>query len=533
MSNVECKRKSADVCAKPEKVCVIKKTKGEFDMKDFVRPDQASKCTWHKGADSKTSPHSKIRIKHTNAVLPNILHTVGNTPMVKLNKIPQSMGIKCDMYVKCEFFNPGGSVKDRIGYRMVEDAERQGILKPGCTIIEPTSGNTGIGLALASAVKGYRCIIVMPEKMSNEKVDTLRALGAEIIRTPTAASFDSPEGLIAVSQKLQKEIPNSVVLDQYRNAGNPLAHYDTTAEEILEPFNGKVDMVVIGAGTGGTVCGIGRRLKEACPTCMVVAADPEGSVLALPEELNKTDVTFYEVEGIGYDFVPTVLDRDVVDVWIKANDKESLPLAKRLIRDEGLLCGGSSGLALACALKAAANLKEGQKCVVILPDGIRNYMTKFVSDQWMEARHFKPCTNMMNHWWWDMKVSQMNLAPPTALKCTVTCAEALQVLKEKCVAQLPVLDTNGSLMGMITSRILTQKLMNKFVEMSDSISKAVELKYYKVDQDCNLGLLSRILEIEQFVLITNGNGKKEQVRGIVTNVDFLHFVSQQNDKNGK
>lgn len=193
---------------------------------------------------------------------------------------------------------------------------------------------------------GYRCIIVMPEKMSNEKVDVLRALGAEIIRTPTAASFDSPEGLIAVSQRLNKEIPNSIILDQYRNAGNPLAHYDLTATEILEQCGGKVDMVVCGAGTGGTISGIGRKIKEMCPECVVVGADPEGSILAEPTALNDSDVTFYEVEGIGYDFIPTVLDRSVVDKWYKCNDKESLPMARRLIKEEGLLCGNVTSVVI-------------------------------------------------------------------------------------------------------------------------------------------------------------------------------------------
>ena len=222
---------------------------------------------------------------------------------------------------KCEFFNAGGSVKDRIALRMVEDAEKSGQLKAGDTIIEPTSGNTGIGLALAAAVKGYRCIIVLPEKMSNEKVATLRALGAEIVRTPTSASWDSPESHISVAQRLLAEIPNSIILDQYRNPGNPLAHYDTTAEEIIKQCGGKPDMVVLGAGTGGTISGIGRKIKEKCPDCIVVGVDPLGSILAEPENLNRTDVTYYDVEGTGYDFIPTVLDRSVVDRWIKSRDK--------------------------------------------------------------------------------------------------------------------------------------------------------------------------------------------------------------------
>lgn len=258
-------------------------------------------------------------------VYPNILHTIGDTPLVKLNKIPQAAGIVCDVCkshatlsfslrpinsscfphpiisdVKIEFFNPGGSIKDRIGFRMVEDAEEQGRLKPGCTIIEPTSGNTGIGLAMACAVKGYKCLIVMPEKMSDEKVATLKILGAKIIRTPTEAAHDDPEGLILVAQRLNKEIPDSVILDQYANPGNPLAHYDGTGEEIVRQCGGSVDMVVVGAGTGGSISGISRRLKECCPSCVVIGVDPEGSILSEPPALNETDVEFYEVEGIGY-----------------------------------------------------------------------------------------------------------------------------------------------------------------------------------------------------------------------------------------
>lgn len=244
---------------------------------------------------------------------------------------------------KCEFLNPGGSVKDRIGYRMVQDAEDKGLLIPGVsTIIEPTSGNTGIGLAMASAVRGYRCIIVLPEKNSDEKVNTLKALGAEIIRTRTEAKFDDPDSLVAIAQRLQKEIPNSIILNQYTNSGNPLAHYDGTGSEILHQMDGKIDMIVLGAGTGGTVTGIGRKIKEGCPDCVVVAVDPEGSILARPETMNQSDVVVYEVEGIGYDFIPTVLDHTVVDKWVKSNDTMALQMARRLIAEEGFLCGKKS-----------------------------------------------------------------------------------------------------------------------------------------------------------------------------------------------
>lgn len=326
---------------------------------------------------------------------------------------------------------------------MVEDAEEQGLLKPGCTIIEPTSGNTGIGLAMACAVKGYKCIIVMPEKMSNEKVEALRVLGATIIRTPTEAAFDSPEGLICVAQRLNKEIVNSVVLDQYANPGNPLAHFDGTGEEIVLQCGGHLDMVVCGAGTGGTVTGVGKKIKEKCPDCIVVAADPEGSILSVPESLNKTNVTYYEVEGIGYDFIPDVCHRDVVDLWVKTTDEMAFPLARRLIADEGILSGGSSGAVLAAALQAAKTLKAGQKCVVVLPDGIRNYMTKFVSDNWLEARGLKDLHNEHEHWWWNHKVNELQLADVKTISSLATCAEALTALKENQVNQIAIVGDDG------------------------------------------------------------------------------------------
>ena len=223
---------------------------------------------------------------------------------------------------------------------MILDAEEKGLLKPGVsTIIEPTSGNTGVGLAMAAAVRGYRCIIVMPEKMSDEKVNTLKALGAEIVRTPTEAAFDQPESLIAVAQRLANAIPDSFIPDQYRNSGNPLAHYDGTGSEILYQLDGKVDMLVLSAGTGGTIAGTGRKIKEDCPSCIVVGVDPEGSILARPESMNESSVTMYEVEGIGYDFIPTVLDHSVVDKWMKTNDRATLPMTRRLIAEEGFLCG--------------------------------------------------------------------------------------------------------------------------------------------------------------------------------------------------
>lgn len=311
----------------------------------------------------------------------SILEAIGRTPLVRLNKVSQ--GLQCELYAKCEFLNPGGSIKDRIGYRMVADAEKSGRIKPGDTLIEPTSGNTGIGIALAGAVRGYRVIITLPEKMSQEKQRVLSALGAEIIRTPTEAAWDSPTSHIGVAKRLQKELPNAHILDQYSNPSNPAVHYEETGQEILDDLKGKVDMVVMGAGTGGTITGVARKIKEHCPRAIIVGADPVGSILA-----GGTCIATYQVEGIGYDFIPDVLDRSVVDQWVKTEDGPSFKLARRLIREEGLLCGGSSGTALFAALQAAKSLKAGQKCVVILPDGVRNYMTKFIDDNWMKSNGF-------------------------------------------------------------------------------------------------------------------------------------------------
>lgn len=402
---------------------------------------------------------------------------------------------------------------------MVQDAEAAGRLKPGCTIIEPTSGNTGIGLAMACAVKGYKCVIVMPEKMSNEKSDALKVLGATIIRTPTEAGFESPEGLICVAQRLSQTIPDSVVLDQYRSPGNPLAHYDGTAEEIVRQCGGSVDMVVCGAGTGGTISGVGRRIKERCPECVIVAADPEGSILSEPESLNETDVQFYEVEGIGYDFLPTVLDRSVVDIWYKTNDKKAFPLARRLISEEGILSGGSSGTAMSVALIAAKSLKKGQKCVVILPDGIRNYMSKFVSDNWMEARNLKPIINEHNHWWWNEKVAALELAKPLTILASTTCEAALELMKTNHLEQVNITGDGGVLKGALTLAHLTKKVVSMNLQLSSPVEAAVFKQFRTVNRDTVLGLVSRILEVDAFAVV----GETKQV---ITRMDLLSFVAK-------
>lgn len=430
-------------------------------------------------------------------------------------------------------------------------------------IICGSSGNTGIGLALAAAVKGYKCIIVMPEKMSNEKVNVLRALGAEIIRTPTSARFDAANSHIRVAQKLQTQIPRSIILDQYRNPANPLAHYDTTGAEILQQTGGKLDYVVLGAGTGGTVTGIGRRIKEGAPDCVVVGVDPKGSILAEPEELNASDTTFYEVEGIGYDFIPTVLDRSVVDRWIKTDDKESLEMARNLIRLEGILCGGSSGTAVTAAVQVARELPKGKRVVVLLPDGVRNYMTKFLDDDWMENRDFnypsrKETTDQP--WYYGQQVAQIIKGTKGfhflfwSIKQTVfnnfqfnclpgfnnvimidssdKCNYAIRLMRVNGFDQLPVVQgDNKNLLGMVTVDQIMAKVSAGVATLDDPVEMVLLKTYPSVKVNDPLGALIKVLRQSPYVAI------KEQlsddvatIAGIVTHIDILDYIANVGNK---
>eukprot|EP01083_Nonionella_stella_P019913 55284_1 len=496
------------------------------------------KCTWKVGSSEK-DPHPHVDISKnlcgpTSKVMDTILDHIGFTPMVRLNNVAKDL--ECEVYAKCEFFNAGGSVKDRIGKRMIEEAEREGRIKKGDTIIEPTSGNTGIGLALAAAVRGYKMIVTMPEKMSAEKVDVLKALGAEIVRTPDSAAWDSPESHIGVAKRLQKEMKNSHILDQYSNPANPLAHYDGTATEILHQTGGKIDMLVAGAGTGGTISGIARKLKEVVPDCEIVGVDPVGSILAQPAELN-AEITGYKVEGIGYDFIPDVLDRSIVDRWIKSRDKESFLMARRLIREEGLLCGGSSGTAVAAALKAARSLKKGQVCVVILPDSVRNYMTKFLSDSWMSEFGFVDeelvSRKTISEWWAVDPVSKLNIPTPVSVAPNVKCSDTVKILKEQGFDQLPVIDKENNILGMVTEGNLLAKIQSGRVRGDDPIESVIYRQFKQVSLKTSLAELSEIFEKNHFALVVTSqkcydsasdSRSKHVIVGVVTRIDLLNYI---------
>mmetsp|Transcript_105279 Transcript_105279/g.234932 ORF Transcript_105279/g.234932 Transcript_105279/m.234932 type:complete len:436 (-) Transcript_105279:167-1474(-) len=324
------------------------------------------------------------------------LDLIGFTPMVRMSRLAKHLEVECELVAKCEFFNAGGSVKDRIGKRMVEEAEKSGQIKPGDVLIEPTSGNTGIGLCLTAALKGYKMIIALPQKMSGEKVNTMKCLGAEILRTPTEAAWDAKDSHLFLSQRLAKEL-NGHVLDQYKNPGNPLAHYEGTAEEIFEQTDGKLDYMVMSAGTGGTVTGTAMKLKEKMPNLKIVAVDPYGSILAKPEAVNESSprtghkkLQAYHVEGIGYDFVPSVLNQDIVDYWVKTDDDESFAMGRNVVRHEGLLIGGSCGATMAGAYKFIRenNIGAGKRVGVLFADSSRNYMSKFMDDSWCSQNGF-------------------------------------------------------------------------------------------------------------------------------------------------
>jgi len=447
----------------------------------------------------------------------SILESIGNTPMVRLRRVGRETG--CEFLAKCEFLNAGGSIKDRIGRRMLEEAQKKGRIKPGDTLIEPTSGNTGIGLALAAAIYGYRMIITMPEKMSREKQVVLEALGAEIIRTPTEAAWDSPQSHIGVAKQLQKILPNAHILDQYGNPDNPLAHYLGTGEEILKQTDGQFDYCVMTAGTGGTISGIARKLKEKAPKAKIIGVDPVGSILAGPGPIHS-----YKVEGIGYDFIPDVLDRKLVDEWIKTEDRPSLLMARKLIRQEGLLCGGSSGSAMWAAREIARREGPGKRFVVILPDSVRNYMTKFMDDRWMRENGFTETS------WETGSVGElMRLVPHRQLvsaSSADTVADSVMRMKEHGISQLPVVD-EGALVGIVTESDLLSKLVDGRATLSSAVAEVMfrNVTTVRTSEDA-----SKLLEIFSKGMVGLVQDEHDKLLGVVTKMDLVDVLTARSTR---
>ncbi len=443
----------------------------------------------------------------------SVLTTVGHTPLVRLSRLGRDL--PCELLGKCEFMNPGGSVKDRIGVRMLLDAEKEGRIKPGDTLIEPTSGNTGIGLALAAAVRGYRVVITMPEKMSREKQVVLEALGAEIIRTPTEAAWDSPESHIGVAKRLRDVLPNAHILDQYANPSNPDAHEDGTGQEILEQTGGRVDAVVMTAGTGGTITGVARAIKKALPNCKIIGVDPEGSILA-----GDGPISSYKVEGIGYDFIPDVLDRGLVDQWIKSNDRDSFLVARQLIRKEGLLVGGSSGSAAWAALKVAAEMKQGQRVVTILPDSVRNYMTKFVDDRWMRENGFEESALELG------TIGDVLRTLPPREVITIELAQplgaAIQIFRETGISQLPVIDS-GVLAGILTEADVLHVVVEGRASADSAIAEVMERRVSTVAIHTSADELPRVFDRGEVAIVLDD---ERRVVGILTKLDLIEYLTK-------
>lgn len=467
----------------------------------------------------------------SSGILNSIYEAVGHTPMVRMQRVPKDEGIQCEVLAKCEFMNPGGSVKDRIGVEMFLAAEKEGRIKPGEIIIEATSGNAGIGLAFMAACKGYKMVVTLPEKMSNEKVSVLTALGAEIIRTPTeAATFDDNSHYM-VARKLQKERPNAHILDQYANPNNPGAHYRTTGQEIYDQCEGKLDYVFMGVGTGGTITGTARKLKELNPNIKVIGIDPMGSLLALPAELNTSEKS-YHVEGIGYDFIPDSLDRSVVDGWVKTDDPESLRLARDIISKEGMLCGSSSGSVMEGMIKYlksnGLDKNPDIRCVVLLPDSIRNYLSKFCSNDWMVKKGFLKAETLgvETHPLHGKTIDTLDLKSIPHYDDRLTISDCLDSFAKGELA-VPLIQ-DGKVKGIVTRQSILHGMMKKGLTNYNSAANAITKEAVIVDYDTDLSSIDALLKTEEVVFVQklNDSGKIQNLYA-VTKLDLIKLLRRE------
>jgi cystathionine beta-synthase len=452
-------------------------------------------------------------------VLDTFLDAMGHTPLVRLNAVTR--GLRPTVLAKLEMLNPGGSVKDRIGIRMIEAAERGGLLRPGGTIIEPTSGNTGHGLAIAAAIKGYRCIFVMPDKMSQEKIALLRAYGAEVIITPTSVPKGSPESYYSVADRLADEIPGAFQPNQYWNPENPATHYETTGPELWEQTDGRLDVFVAGVGTGGTISGAGRYLKERNPDITIVGADTEGSVYT------GDDPRPYLVEGIGEDFWPGTFDRDVVDRWVRVPDRDAFLMARAVTRQEGILIGGSGGAAVVAAIEVARGIDDPEvTIVVLLPDSGRQYLSKVFSDTWMRQYGFLEGAEVVT-------VEQVlsakggDLPPLITVNAHDKVRQAVDLLHEHGISQAPVVREPSTdvaqFVGSIRDRELLERVFRDPDALQADVAEVMAPPVPTVEWTAPVDVAFDELERAPAVLVT----KAGQVLGVLTRSDLLDHLAHQ------
>ncbi len=451
----------------------------------------------------------------------SILGTIGNTPLVRLHRV--TAGLKGLILAKVESLNPGGSVKDRIGVRIVEEAEQSGRLRPGGTIVESTSGNTGMGLALVASVKGYRMVFTLPDKMSMEKIRLLRAFGAEVIITPTAVPHDSPESYTEVAKRIARETPNAILADQYDNPRNPESHYATTGPEIWDQTAGQITHFICGIGTGGTISGTGKFLKEMNPGIRVIGIDPRGS--ALREYFYTKKMTplpkTYKVEGIGQDYVPGVLDFSFIDEVIEADDRESFLMARRLTREEGILAGGSAGTAVAGMLKIASRFAEGDVVVVLLPDTGERYISKIYNDEWMRENGFLTPERITVRYVLDSKSKHprgvISIDPATSVRI------ALDTLKQHDISQIPVME-GGRPVGSVHDHDLMMKVIESPALVGAPVRDVMGANFPVVGIDASVEEVLRLMRVkENYAVLVEERGK---IDGILNRYDVMEYMGR-------